>query len=363
MKRIDTYSNLAPLYTDEPQRHATYSYALLQTISNQSALFDVTDGMSMLNTNVKECMPRQYGLTHFFQHQTPTVVLSSISAMLPFNLRRYLMECYCVSAMLVIQNEHLYVVSIQSVPDYSQFTLLLYKTTMADIHHMSNDLVLSRYVVTDYKPMVFLDLDKTLYICEADCLANSFQTDYVISGMMAITKSLGFQFRMMIRHGAHRFLQRLSKLATVFCITAGDLHYAREAVAQANACHWVSTTDPSLEGYTIEPVHIPLDHVYSVRNCKESFIRKTFAHVIYTTQAKQDCVPMVAIDDDVSAWNPSDRHHVLSIPPFYPSTNSPIELLTIMDALEAVFTPDYLSQHQQGAALPDYMVQLKKRLS
>jgi hypothetical protein len=105
------------------------------------------------------------------------------------------------------------------------------------------------YQPDSHKIFVLLDLDKTLFLSDADAREEqrfAFVGDFEIAGNMAITNER-FQHRMMIRPGAHWFLRRISQLAEVFVITAGDLHYARAAVQRANERNWVSSKDPTTD--------------------------------------------------------------------------------------------------------------------
>ena len=111
-----------------------------------------------------------------------------------------------------------------------------------------------------HKLFVLLDLDKTLFLSDADAKEEQrhlFVGDYEIGGLMAITNER-FGHRMMIRPGCHLFLRRLLQIAEVSVITAGDLHYARQGVARANDRNWVSSIDESLRGVEIVDVYVPI---------------------------------------------------------------------------------------------------------
>ena len=361
MHRTNTFSNLLQLINET---QPFYKVVTIHTQRNQSAVFEIasqTDDTFCLDIN--ECMERQCGLSDLFRTKIPTATLMIETGLLPYSFRHYLIECYCISAMMVLKGDDMYVALIKPNTEYTQFTLLLYKTTLDDIHQESGKLILSILQKVEYKPIVCLDLDKTLYICDQDCASYGFKTDMTIKTTLALDKT-AIHHNMMVRPGAHMFLKRLIKLAHVYCITAGDLHYAREAVKQANLINWSSSVDSSLtEGYVLETVHIPIENVISVRNCKLSFIPKTFSHVIPLYHPKSNCVPMIAVDDDIMAWSLSERSNVIKISPFYPIHTLPHALLKIIDALETVFTPEYLEQRRTGKEQTDYMVRIYEYMS
>jgi hypothetical protein len=108
---------------------------------------------------------------------------------------------------------------------------------------------LINYHPSAHRTFVLLDLDKTLFLSDADARDDqryAFVGDFEIAGNMAITNER-FAHRMMLRPGVHWFLRRLLAIAEVFVITAGDLHYARNAVQQANQRNWVSSKDPTTD--------------------------------------------------------------------------------------------------------------------
>ena len=105
------------------------------------------------------------------------------------------------------------------------------------------------YRPDSHRIFVLLDLDKTLFLSDADAREDqrfAFVGDFEINGYMAITNER-FAHRMMLRPGAHWFLRRVLAIAEVYVITAGDLHYARAAVRLANERHWVSSKDPTTD--------------------------------------------------------------------------------------------------------------------
>lgn len=216
------------------------------------------------------------------------------------------------------------------------------------------------YTPATHRLFVLLDLDKTLLLSDADCRVDQrplFVPDTEIGGKMAVTDE-GFRHSMMLRPGAHKFLERVMAVAEVGVVTAGDLHYARAAVGTANDRNWATgSPDESLpgssagnattvtrSGVTLTParqglskVHIPLTHVFSVRHQPKHALPKTFARAlpfVPLLHANGAPVPVLAVDDDPFAWDQSCRHQVLPVSPFQPTNNSPARLLHLAEVIE-----------------------------
>ena len=227
------------------------------------------------------------------------------------------------------------------------------------------------YTPATHRLFVLLDLDKTLLLSDADCRVDQrplFAPDVDIGGKMAVTDD-AFRHRMMLRPGAHTFLRRLMAVAEVGVVTAGDLHYARAAVGAANDRAWATgSPDESLPagtlpaaaegaqpattaattagaaGLALPPVRaglpdvrIPLTHVFSVRHQPKHALPKTFARAlpfVPLLHASGAPVPVLAVDDDPTAWDKACRHQVLPISPFQPTNNSPACLLHIASVIE-----------------------------
>jgi hypothetical protein len=216
------------------------------------------------------------------------------------------------------------------------------------------------YTPATHRLFVLLDLDKTLLLSDADCRVDQrplFAPDVDIGGKMAVTDD-AFRHPMMLRPGAHKFLERVMAVAEVCVVTAGDLHYARAAVGTANDRNWATgSPDESLpgssvgnattvtrSGVTLTParqglskVHIPLTHVFSVRHQPKHALPKTFARAlpfVPLLHASGAPVPVLAVDDDPMAWDQSCRHQVLHISPFQPTNNSPACLLHLAEVIE-----------------------------
>jgi len=181
------------------------------------------------------------------------------------------------------------------------------------------------------RPIVYLDLDKTLYINERFNPSGIYQfhCDYIIKGQLA-TRDEPFKYRMTIRPGAHEFLYRLMKLAHVFLITSGDLHYAKHAVHQANERQWLNHGEVS-----DKLVSIPIEKLYSVRTLQETF-SKSFSFVMpFQESFNYYHAPIFAIDDSPQAWLPSLYGFIIQIKPFEPNDTSR-DLLDIIDAMESL---------------------------
>ena len=197
----------------------------------------------------------------------------------------------------------------------------------APYHHQSHKLI------------VLLDLDKTLFLSDADARVeqrHAFIGDFEIAGNMAITNDR-FQHRMMIRPGCYWFLRRLAQIAEIFVITAGDLHYARAAVTHANMRSWISSKDVTTDGQQDLPnVSIPLTRVFSVRNHAKYASKKTFERALPFSPFMPNganCA-VLAVDDDVGAWAPECRSNVIPISPFQPLNNSHEHLLSVVYLIE-----------------------------
>lgn len=186
------------------------------------------------------------------------------------------------------------------------------------------------------KKHVVLDLDKTLLLSDADCRVDQkhlFTPDIEIGGKMAVTDDI-FSHKMMIRPGAYNFIRDLTADADteVYVFTAGDLHYARAAVGEANKRHWqTSSVDDSRPFGPLEDVFIPLTHVFSVRNHPKYALKKTFERILPFRQADTQ---VFAVDDDPNAWEIDCRKLLLEISPFQPTNNSPDHLLKIAESIK-----------------------------
>jgi hypothetical protein len=187
-----------------------------------------------------------------------------------------------------------------------------------------------------HKFPVLLDLDKTLIVTYEDTSfdqRHAFEDSIVISGRIAITGS-AFYHRVMIRKGVHEFIKAILPFADISVITAGDIHYGRAIVFEANKQKWLPS--PSNEA---DDISIPLTRVFSVRNKERTAQKKRLDCVL-------PCAPsipgsFVAVDDDPTAWDPSIRDHVIAVPPFQPSSNSADTLLDIVPIIQATMQAYY----------------------
>jgi hypothetical protein len=243
------------------------------------------------------------------------------------------------------------------------------------------------YDVNTHKIFVILDLDKTMFVSDADCIAwqrNAFVGDVEIAGNIAITNER-FQHKIMIRPGSYWFLRRLAQIAEIFVITAGDIHYARAAVTHSNAQRWICSPgqDPSTDEYwvpmehdekitpemlvhtnlsnptirwkcTLPEVSIPLTRVFSVRNHAKRFLPKTLERALpfapYMTSGANSAV--LIVDDSPSAWDQSVRNHVIPISPFQPLNNKPDHLLHVAWLIEQAAERYFNDMHSEIAKLP-----------
>jgi NLI interacting factor-like phosphatase len=228
------------------------------------------------------------------------------------------------------------------------------------------------YTPETHRIFVLLDLDKTALLSDCDCLVDQrpfFKPDIEIAGTTAVSDG-AFKHRMMLRPGMYTFLRRVMKVADVGVVTAGDIYYARAAVGAANDRGWATgSPDDSLPVVAddapvdapadptqltpiprgLEGVRIPLTHVFSVRRPKK-VLYKTFAGAlpfVELLRARGASVPVLAVDDDPTVWDPACRPQVLSISPFQPNNNSPACLLRIAKIIEDTAQNYYTSSVKQ----------------
>ncbi len=189
----------------------------------------------------------------------------------------------------------------------TELQLLLYPITYSEIsdrvaHFFNNE------------PVIVLDLDKTLIICQNDAPVydmfgepyDEFKTDFTITGKTIIENAY-FEHNVMIRPDCHTFLKYLfSVTSKVYILTASDLNYAEHIVRSANECGW---------GGGKGEVSFPLSHVYSVRNKPLTALPKTFSRIIPLGLCNKTPVT-IAVDDSLLAWDQSLLHFVIPITPF-----------------------------------------------
>ena len=289
--------------------------------------------------------------------RTPCISLSVSLYSLHYRIAAFLRECVCMSTVFVFSTtqdftneQQVLFLFVEFPPGQDMFLIDGYINTTKDIRieclnwmwkHMFPNMVdnimdvLVPYHPTIHKVFVILDLDKTLFLSDADSREEqryAFIGDFEIAGNMAITNER-FRHRVMIRPGCHWFLQRLQKIAEIFVVTAGDLHYARAAVTNANARNWISSNDTEQH---LDQVSIPLTRVFSVRNHAKRALPKTFERALpfapFMTRGA-GCAVLI-VDDDPGAWDVSVRHHVIPISPFQPLNNSQEHLLHTVHLIE-----------------------------
>jgi len=185
------------------------------------------------------------------------------------------------------------------------------------------------------KRCVLLDIDNTIIISNDDCMKKyqsmvGFRSDYHVHGLMAITGE-PYNHRIHMRDGLYEFLRRLKKVANVFFITWGDLHYARSIISQGNTRNWKNTTESHHDDD--EDVTIPLLHVFSSRCEVKKGIRKHFRKVLPFVDTSMD-TEYEAVDDDIMAWDPLVRNKVIQIIPLRPVSSTEKELLDVVTMIE-----------------------------
>jgi len=287
-----------------------------------------------------EAIDTQVGLSQLFKGEPSfTLIMNSYACITP--IYNKLIFCKSVAALLIlsenIDSETIDTPLFAGSVDFirNKFIINLYKTSLKEIREES-----SKFLCPS-KPFVLLDLDKTLIVTYTDTRnKKAFYKNFTVEGIQLISNCY-FEYDIMIRPGAHWFLHRLQQFANVFIITAGDINYAQQIVNGANALNWLTPFDPVT--YTCStPVTIPISNVISVRHEHQDFIKKTFSHVLpfhFVNQEQLKKLRLIAVDDDLCAWNPSVNYaqsHVISIEPFHSNNRSCRDLISIVEAVEMV---------------------------
>ena len=183
---------------------------------------------------------------------------------------------------------------------------------------------LSKHYFTN-EPIVLLDLDKTLIICDADVMkGRDHFLSHIIIESKSVNDNLPFQHHVMIRSDAHVFLERLFKLTSkVYIITAADLYYAESIINGANDIGWLSN------------FHFPMSNIYSTRNTPMNSLLKRFTMVVPLSFLTGSQV-LIAVDDNIHAWEPALHKNVLQVKPFETDEISG-ELVKIIEIIENEF--------------------------
>jgi hypothetical protein len=226
---------------------------------------------------------------------------------------------------------------IEFTPDNKFVLFFCYPTTLSDLCAKAAVLLKKKRL------FVILDLDKTLLVADYACPKNykgdclpPFASDIEIEGRMVVTDDT-FSNKIMLRAGAHRFLDELQKMgAELIVLTAGDKRYGDAAVKAANEREWATgSPDESLPPTGPLPqVRIPLDRVFSVRNHPRTAIDKDLHQVIPISLAPKEPFLAIPVDDNRGAWGRAHRHLVEHIVPFKPTDNSPDYLLNILENIK-----------------------------
>ena len=279
----------------------------------------------VLTNHVKQ----RYGLTIIFRKLEPKVIISIPIHTLSDVSKFECIKSICTSSTIfftpiIYKTKIIYASYIQYSECLEYINIHLYETTEHQIGLLSQECI-ETYTK---KPIVYLDLDKTLYLCDADS-DRHFSTDYNINVKM---DNQQIYYSMMIRPGAHEFLYRLLKIANVFLITAGDYHYAYEAVKKANEINWLSKKEKSNE-----KVSISLENLYSVRY-KSFYIKKSFSMILpFPDTFQYDSIRICGIDDMPQVWIYSQSNFIRYIKPFDATDLSKKYLLDMIDSLESSY--------------------------
>jgi hypothetical protein len=191
---------------------------------------------------------------------------------------------------------------------------------------------------------VIMDLDKTAYLSGDDVInpddKKFFIDHYEVSGMTAISNEY-FRYKMMIRPGMHWAIRRLQRISELHLLTAGDIHFARRAVIQANEKKWSSKEDITTKDEpNLEDVFIPLTNLNSTRDRIKFAAPKTFERSLPFSVFMEEYgltsenLPVLCIDDTITAWDKSIQPNVIPISVFQPLNNSHVDILNIVEKIE-----------------------------
>ena len=261
----------------------------------------------------------QLGILNFFQllepifrlflyHQNPVMSCYALRHTLSAAANANCIQHVTLSNVLVFripennmsqftEDENVYLAFMELSPDHTMILIDFYICTFAHIR---------AWVFALLQNYVLLDLDKSLILSDADTREeqrHAFTGDIEIAGNMAVSSGY-FRHRIMIRPGCSQFLLGLIQSGkTIIVVTAGDLHYGRMIVCQANSRNWVSgPTSPD------DPVvKINSWNVFSVRNAPNDVsMKKISNYVPYLSPHFQQHVlhpeRCIVVDDNLLAW-------------------------------------------------------------
>jgi hypothetical protein len=150
-----------------------------------------------------------------------------------------------------------------------------------------------------------------------------------------------FLYKMMIRPGMYWAIRRLQRIGQLHLLTAGDIHFARRAVIKANEKKWSSKEDiTTINEQNLEDVFVPLTNLVSCRDRKKFAAPKTFQRSLPFAVFMEEYgltsqnLPILCIDDMVSAWDKSIQPNVIPISVFQPLNNSYEDILNIVEKIE-----------------------------
>ena len=202
---------------------------------------------------------------------------------------------------------------------------------------------------TPYHPDIFnlfvtMDLDKTAYLSKDDVIkpedTKFFIDEYEVSGQTAISNEY-FRYKMMIRPGMYWAIRRLQRIAKLHLLTAGDIHFARTAVIEANNKKWESTKDiTTINEPVLEDVNISLTNLVSCRDrikyAAPKIFERSYPFAIFMSEygLKSEHIPALCIDDSINAWEKSIQKNVIPISVFQPLNNSHEDILKIVEKIE-----------------------------
>jgi len=199
----------------------------------------------------------------------------------------------------------------------NELLLFLYPSSFSQLMDSS-----TRYFTDE--PIVLLDLDKTLVICDGDVMRGYEEfVSHIIIENRKVIDDLPFRHHVMIRSDAHLFLKRLFMITSkVYIMTASDLHYAEAIVNAANEIGWLSD------------FQFPMSNIYSTRNTSMNSLLKKFTMVV-PLSFLSGTVKLLAVDDNINAWEPILHTNVLRVKPFETDEKTG-ELFKIIEIIECL---------------------------
>jgi hypothetical protein len=212
----------------------------------------------------------------------------SLSNVIVFRNSRCKTECK--------DDEEIYLGLTRYSDDFFKIYIDLYVSSYQKIKQKADE------YFTSEKPIFLVDLDKTLIICNAEQMnieqQQQFKSDFFIRDYSVYSRN-EFEYHVMIRPGSKEFLQKLFEMTDrVYIITAGERYYAESIIDKA-----------------CEIWQVPLKYIFSVRVGDNVSKLKKFSQILPLRFSKIG-VSYLAFDDNMYAWEESERNKVIKVKPF-----------------------------------------------